>query len=167
MYKVRMDLTPYRDYHWQLCYKEKYTPEGTHFHVYIRNLMYTVPLVNSQLQGRNIHPGTWHSVYIRMGSTRCSAAISLAAWPQGSIHPGTHSPCIYQNGIYTVQGQTTTSSFSARKGEIYTQGHGIPPCISEWDLTRPALRLTTQQLVATREKYTPGTWFHGQNGIYT
>jgi hypothetical protein len=35
---------------------------------------------------------------------------------------------------------------------IYTQGHGIPPCISEWDL-----------LIGITEKYTPG---HGIPSMY-
>jgi hypothetical protein len=52
--------------------------------------------------------------------------------------------------------------------EKYTQGHGIPPYISEWDLHRCSARLLPAPC-ATREKII--TQGHGiyvyQNGIYT
>jgi hypothetical protein len=40
-----------------------------------------------------------------------------------------HGISIYQNGIYTVQRCDYYHSSLCHKGEIYTQGHGIPPCI--------------------------------------
>jgi hypothetical protein len=82
-------------------------------------------------QGRNIHPGTWHSsMYIRMGSTRCTSNLAACAW---EIYTQGHGipPCIYQNGIYTVPPLATTSSL-CHKGNIHRDMASM--YISEWDL---------------------------------
>jgi hypothetical protein len=108
--------------------------------------------------------------------------------PKGEIYTQGHGipPCIYQNGIYgcryyyqqlvpqgrnihrdmaflhvyirDLHGAATTTSSLCHKGEIYTQGHGIPPCISEWDLHGAALHYY-QQLVPQGRNIHPGTCF--------
>jgi hypothetical protein len=62
--------------------------------------------------------------------------------------------CVYQRWDLTVLLCTGYTSSLCHKGN--TQGHGIPPCISEWDLHGAAAATTSSS--ATREKYTPGTF---------
>jgi hypothetical protein len=89
-------------------------------------------------------------VYIRMGSTRGAATSYYQQLvPQGrNIHPGTWHSSMYQNGIYTVPRLATSSL--CHKGEIYTQGHGIPPYISEWDSSLPTSSLCHKGEIYTR-----------------
>jgi hypothetical protein len=70
--------------------------------------------------------------YIRMGSTRVHRHYASTACAWEKYTPRDMVLHVYQNGIYTVPLATTSSL--CHKGEIYTQGHGIPPCISKWDL---------------------------------
>jgi hypothetical protein len=75
--------------------------------------------------------------------------------PQGrNIHRDMAFLHVY---IRDLHGAATTTSSLCHKGEIYTQGHGIPPCISEWDLHGAAL--LPPAACATREKYTPRDMF--------
>jgi hypothetical protein len=54
--------------------REINTPRTLPLHVYIRmgsTRGAATSYYQQQPQGRNIHPGTWHSSMVRMGSTRC------------------------------------------------------------------------------------------------
>jgi hypothetical protein len=80
-------------------------------------------------QGRYIHRDMFLHVYIRMGSTRCCAlATTSSLCHKGrNIHPGTwHSSMYISEWIY---GAALLLPAACAQGEIYTQGHGIPPCI--------------------------------------
>jgi hypothetical protein len=89
---------------------------------------------------RNIHPGTYLHVYIRMGSTRCHYHKLV---PQGEIY--TRDMAFLH--VYIRMGPT-----QPHNGEIYTQGHGIPPYISEWDLHGAA---TSYHQLVPQGEYTP------------
>jgi hypothetical protein len=177
--------------------REKYTPRDMAFlHVYQNGIIGAATSYYQQLvpQGRNIHPGTWHSMYISMGSTRCSAATTSSLCHKGEIYTQGHGipPCIYQNGItrrrdyqqlvpqgihgtwhssmyiseWDLHGSAATTTSSLCQGEIYTQDMASPPYISEWDLTVPPNFITSSH--ATRRNTIQG---HGippciyQNGI--
>jgi hypothetical protein len=85
-----------------LCHREKYTPRDMAFlHVYIR-MGSTVAATSyyQQLvpQGRNIHPGTWHSsMYISEWDLHGAATSYYQQLvPQGrNIHPGTWHSSMY------------------------------------------------------------------------
>jgi hypothetical protein len=74
---------------------------------------------------------------------------------------------VYKNGIYTV---AATSYYQqlVPQGEIYTQGHGIPPCIYQNGIYTVLATSYYQQLVPQGRNIPQG---HGppciyQNGIY-
>jgi hypothetical protein len=70
--------------------------------------------------------------------------------PQGEIYTRDMAFLhVYQNGIYTV---LRLLPAACTHGEIYTQGHGIPPCIYQNGIYTVASYY--QQLVPL-EKYTP------------
>jgi hypothetical protein len=78
-------------------------------------------------QGRNIHRDMAFHVYIRMGSTRCSAATTTSSVPQEKYTPRDMAFL----HVYIRMGSTRCrlllpAACATRK--IYT-GHGIPPCI--------------------------------------
>jgi hypothetical protein len=142
-----------------LCRKEKWTRSPMHISEWDLPVQ-PATTTSSQPQGRMGH-GILH-VYIRMGSTRCSAGDYYQQLVLQGISG--HGISMYSDGIYTVQRRLLPAV--SHKGEIYTQGHGIPPCISEWDLHGAALRLLPAAC-ATREKWDMA-FLHAiyQNGIH-
>jgi hypothetical protein len=150
---------------------KEYTPRGRHSSMYISewdlhgaaailprraakwdiiHSMYmgsTICTTSSFATGEIYRDMAFLHVYIRMGYTvqRCATTSSLCH--KGNIPRTWHSPCICRMGSTRCCGLLPAACAT---GEIYTQGHGIPPYISEWDL-RAALRLLLQP----------------DNGIYT
>jgi hypothetical protein len=107
------------------------------------------PLVPSSLYPGKYTPRAFLHVYqngIYRGATSCL----LAACTRRNIHPGTWHSSMYISEWDLVLPLATTSSLC--QGEIYTQGHGIPPYI-KWVLQRCDYY---QQLVPQGEIYTQG-----------
>jgi hypothetical protein len=152
---IRMDHTVQRDYyHSSLCRKGEIYTQDMAFHVYIRmgstqRCDYYQQLVP---QGEIY---TQPHAYIRMGSTGAALRLLPAASRKGEwdmafsmyisewdLHGAAlatttsslcckgyrdmASPCISE---WDLHGAAPTTTSSSHKGEIYTQGHGIPPCI--------------------------------------
>jgi hypothetical protein len=130
--------------------REKYNPGTWHSSMYISNGIHTTalrlpPAAPTREKYTPVDMAFLH-VYIRMGSTRCSAATRLPAWkPQGKIlHLGRHSSMYKATmGIYTVPPPATTSSLCHK--EKYTPGHSISPCIYQNGIY--TVQTTYQQLV--------------------
>jgi hypothetical protein len=132
--------------------REKYTRDMAFLHVCIRmgSTVQRRLLQAACATRRNTPRDMVLHVYIRMGST---VRLLPAA---GEIYTGHGIPCIYQNGIYTVQRATTTSSL-CHKGEI--QGHGIPPCIYQNGIYTVCTATTTSSL-CHKEKYRDMAFLH-------
>jgi hypothetical protein len=137
-----------------------------------QNGIYTVHarLLPQQLvpQGRNIHPGTWHSsMYISEWDLHGAAVISYhqQLCTTEKYTPGVAPPHISE---WDLHGAACDYYQQLAAREKYTQGHGIPPYISEWDLHGAAPDYY-QQLVPQGRKYTPRdmAFYVYQNGIYT
>jgi hypothetical protein len=113
------------------CATRRNTPRDMAFlHVYIRMGSSGAPTTSSR---RNIHPGTWHSMYISEWDLRCSALLLPAACATREKYRD-----MAFLHVYIRMGSTRFACDYYQQlvpqGEI--QGHGIPPCIqiSEWDL---------------------------------
>jgi hypothetical protein len=109
----------------QLVQGEIYTRDMAVLHVYIRMGSGAATSYYQQLvPGRNIHPGTWH-LYISEWVLQCCYYYQQLA-TRRNIHPGT-----WHSSMYIRMGSTGACDYYQQlvPGEIYTQGHGIPPCI--------------------------------------
>jgi hypothetical protein len=141
----------------QLVPQGEYTPRDMAFlHVYIRIRGSAVATSYYQQlvpQGRNI-PGTWHSsMYISEWDLH-GAATTTSSVPQGrNIHPGTFSIPMYISewDLHGAALRLLPAACATR--EKYNPGHGIPPCISEWDLTR-----CRDYHLCHKGNIHPGTW---------
>jgi hypothetical protein len=144
-------------YYQQLCAaREKYTPRDMAFlHAYIRmGLIGAATSYYQQLQpqGRNIHPGTWHSMYISEWDLHGAALRLPAACATREKYTPRDMAFLHVYIRMGSHGAATTSSLCRKE---YT-GHGIPPCIYQNGIYTAALRLLPA--ASAKEKYTPRTW---------
>jgi hypothetical protein len=139
------------------CKGEKYTPRDMAFlHIYQNGICTVLRLLPAACHKEKYTPRdmAFLHVYIRMGSTRCSAATTTSSLLQEKYTPRDMAFLMYisewdlqvplllliatKGEIYT-QGHGIPHVYirdlhGAAQRRIYTQGHGIPLYISEWDL---------------------------------